>query len=665
MDSSPRYCAICGAANAPDATVCADCGYALDGPPGDEAITQPLPALHLLKGRYRLLEQIGQGGMGAVYRAEDTHLGNRLVAVKEMSARGFSPAELEAAIEAFQREALLLAQLSHPNLPHIYEQFSEGNHWYLVMDFIAGETLEAHLARAPGGRLPVQEVLQIGTQLATVLSYLHTRQPPIVFRDLKPANIMLTPDGRLYLIDFGIARFFKPGQTKDTIPFGSAGYAAPEQYGRAQTTPQADIYSLGATLHQLLSGTDPSQAPFVFAPLHLAGPDGLEPLIFQMVQTDKTQRPASMEEIRQALQMLATLPASAPAPGRAANTLPPATSSSPARGGGPPRRLWRKPRLPRPSLQGCIVAVVLVLFIGLIPLSVSLFSSVISGRGPSVVAAPTATPTPSPVPTDTPTLVPTDTPAATSTPTPFVNGAAEYLIDAGTGRTLYSAHIHDRLPIASTTKIMTAILAIEDGGNLDQIVPITQAELDEVPTGASVAQLVAGDDNITLRYLLYALMLPSGSDAAIVIAHTVAGSTASFVNMMNAKAQTLGLNDTHFTNPHGATEDANHYSSVADLVKLAQYAMNNATFAQIVQTQHFHLSAKTNRHAYPWDTTNQLLGTYPGADGIKTGSLPNWFCIIFSATRSGRRLIGAELGAPTPDLLYGDATRLLDLGFSS
>src|SRR5579885_1118083 len=320
-DASPRYCAVCGAANAPDAAACFACGAAFSPAPSissaitgpmpaqpDSTITLPLPTNHLLKGRYHLLGRIGQGGMGIVYRAEDTHLGNRIVAIKEMSARGLSQEELAEATQAFQREALLLAQLNHPNLPHIYEQLSEGNRWYLVMDYIEGETLETYLARAPGGRLSVQETLQLGMQLASVLSYLHSRQPPIIFRDLKPANIMLTLDGRLYLIDFGIARIFKPGQSQDTTPFGSSGYAAPEQYGKAQTTPQADIFSLGATLHQLLSGTDPSQTPFVFAPLRLGGGQaaGLAAPIRRMVETDRTRRPASMEEVRRELQRLAS-----------------------------------------------------------------------------------------------------------------------------------------------------------------------------------------------------------------------------------------------------------------------------------------------------------------------------------------------------------------------
>src|SRR5258708_35332883 len=115
--------------------------------------------------------------------------------------------------------------------------------------------------------LPLGETLTIALQLCDALHYLHSQQPPVIFRDLKPGNIMRTRKGRLYLIDFGIARRFKPGQLKDTIPFGSAGFPAPEQYGRAQTTPQADIYSLGALLSCLISGDDPSEHPFQFPPL--------------------------------------------------------------------------------------------------------------------------------------------------------------------------------------------------------------------------------------------------------------------------------------------------------------------------------------------------------------------------------------------------------------
>src|SRR6266705_188048 len=220
-----------------------------------------------------------------------------------------SPQEIIEATENFKSEALLLAGLTHPNLPSIYDHFSEAGRWYLVMDFIEGETLEERLNKEPEGRLSVEEAQRIGIQLCTVLGYLHGRQPPIIFRDLKPANIMMTPDGHLYLIDFGIARHFKPGQAKDTIAFGSPGYAAPEQYGKAQTTARSDIYSLGATLHNLLTGIDPSLSPFQFAPLQQQGrpiPPGLESLIMQMLEMNEGKRPESMIAIKQQLQSIDT-----------------------------------------------------------------------------------------------------------------------------------------------------------------------------------------------------------------------------------------------------------------------------------------------------------------------------------------------------------------------
>ncbi len=299
MTPSSPYCPTCGAANPPQAAFCFACGQALNLASGLQ--TGLLPANQMLRQRYRILAQVGKGGFGAVYQAEDTQLGNRLVAIKEMSQYGLSPQELTQAIDAFQREAILLAGLKNPSLPLIYDQFSDAGRQYLVMEFIVGQTLEDYLTRR-GGKLPLAETLQIGLQLCHVLEYLHTRQPPIIFRDLKPSNVMLTAEGQLYLIDFGIARHFKPGQQKDTIAFGSPGYAAPEQYGKAQTNPRSDLYSLGAMLHQMLSGNDPSDTPFRFAPLAASLPGGLATLIIQMVDLDESKRPASAGAVRQVLQ---------------------------------------------------------------------------------------------------------------------------------------------------------------------------------------------------------------------------------------------------------------------------------------------------------------------------------------------------------------------------
>src|SRR6266852_689915 len=276
----------------------------------------------LFRNRYFIIDQVGAGGFGSVYKARDIQNGDRLVAIKEVSLLGLHPQAMIEATAAFQREVSVLSHLDHPNLPRLYQHFQDPGHWYLVMDFIAGETLEEYQSKAPNRRLLLSEVLDIGLQLCTVLDYLHSQQPPIVFRDLKPANIMRTPRGQLYLIDFGIARYFKPGQAKDTVALGSLGYAAPEQYGKAQTTPRADIYSLGAVLHQLLTTRDPSEAPFRFTPLRPkshADPGSLtmsivdvlvnklEALIASMLDMDVNKRPPDIAYVKQELHVVSTL----------------------------------------------------------------------------------------------------------------------------------------------------------------------------------------------------------------------------------------------------------------------------------------------------------------------------------------------------------------------
>ncbi len=310
--SSPAmlFCDRCGAANRARASFCTFCGQALQlstSGPGSSSLTGLLQQQHILKQRYIILGQAGRGGLGAVYKAADTQFGNRLVAVKEMSQSSLNAQEVVEATAAFKREALMLANLTHPNLPRIYEQFIEGGRSYLVMDYIDGETLEAYLAQQGSKKVPIERFFTIAFQLCAVLDYLHTRQPPIIFRDLKPGNVMLTPYGHLYLIDFGIARHFKPGQAKDTAALGSSGYAAPEQYGKSQTTVRADIYSLGATLHQMLSGDDPTDTPFHFAPLQLdAQMNDLAALVMSMVSVEMQKRPASITVIQQELQRIAS-----------------------------------------------------------------------------------------------------------------------------------------------------------------------------------------------------------------------------------------------------------------------------------------------------------------------------------------------------------------------
>src|SRR5437762_12174628 len=298
--SSQLYCNHCGAANQDQAEHCFVCELPLHIPTREP----------LLKDRYRILVPLGQGGFGAVYKVEDTYDGNRHLALKEINLSALTAEEIIEATTAFNREVAMLSVLTFPNLPRIYDHFTDREHWYLVMDYIEGETLELYLERTQNGRLALKEVLEIGIQLCTVLEYLHTREPSIIFRDLKPSNVMRTSSGHLYLIDFGIARHFKPGQPRDTVPLGSPGYAAPEQYGRAQTTPRADIYSLGALLHQLLTGNNPAQTPFRFAlfPLQdLSTFEKLRSLLLQMVAMDVNERPASIATVKQELEGLAVI----------------------------------------------------------------------------------------------------------------------------------------------------------------------------------------------------------------------------------------------------------------------------------------------------------------------------------------------------------------------
>ncbi|RAQ98459.1 WD40 repeat domain-containing serine/threonine-protein kinase [Thermogemmatispora tikiterensis] len=299
-----RFCDHCGAANPLDAVRCWHCQTPLTAP-------QEEPGA-VLVGRYRLLHGLGQGGMGTVFLAEDLHLGRKLSAVKRLYKRHLTDQERAVAERAFQQEAELLARLRHPGLPTILDYWSEPEASYLVMDYIEGETLEAIQQRVPQQRLPLEQVLDWGQQLCEVLIYLHEQQPPIIFRDLKPANVMRrSSDGRLLLIDFGIARHFKPGQTHDTLVFGSPGFAAPEQYGLEQTTPRSDLYSLGALLHSLLSGRDPRHQPFRFAPLRQLNPEvpeELARLIAQLVELEPKQRPPSAREVLKRLKPLIQQP---------------------------------------------------------------------------------------------------------------------------------------------------------------------------------------------------------------------------------------------------------------------------------------------------------------------------------------------------------------------
>lgn len=222
------------------------------GPPHTQ--TGQLDRRTLLHKRYVILRTIGRGGMGAVYLAKDMKRQGAICAVKEMSLSMVPVEEQSLAIQNFRIEAKILWGLNHPNLPAFTGFFTENQRYYLVMEYIDGMTLEELLQRN-GGPFSERRVLGWARQLCDVLEYLHSQNPPIIFRDIKPGNIMLTRSNHIKLIDFGIARFFRPTGTQDTQHLGTPGFAPPEQYGGAQTDERSDIYSLGMAFFLLLTNT--------------------------------------------------------------------------------------------------------------------------------------------------------------------------------------------------------------------------------------------------------------------------------------------------------------------------------------------------------------------------------------------------------------------------
>jgi hypothetical protein len=225
--------------------------------------TKPLAVGVVVKQRYRVTRLIAGGGMAWVYAVrEDLPDGSyRTWAMKELRPTTNDPQALEESRLLFEQEANLLVRLRHTYLPTVSAFFQENGRAYLVMEYVRGESLEHRLERANAPILEAQ-VLDWAIQISEVLHYLHTQPQPIIFRDMKPSNVMVTPDARIKLIDFGIARTYKQGQSHDTYAMGSENYASPEQWGDAQTDPRADVYGLGATMYHLLTNVPPLP-PFV------------------------------------------------------------------------------------------------------------------------------------------------------------------------------------------------------------------------------------------------------------------------------------------------------------------------------------------------------------------------------------------------------------------
>ncbi|HKP14061.1 MAG TPA: serine/threonine-protein kinase, partial [Blastocatellia bacterium] len=228
--------------------------------PKQAATTQLEPGT-LLLDRYLIVQRVGGGGMGSVYQAKDKRLADRLCAVKEMIEMFADQNQRAKAVEDFKREAEVLAQLDHPSIPTVFDYFIEGGRYYLVMRWIGGGDL-AEQMRVRGGIVDEATVAKWAIQICDVLHYIHSQKPPIIYRDLKPANLMLDDkSGRVMLVDFGIARIVRPTE-KGVTAIGTMGYAPPELFA-GKVEPRSDIYSLGATMFHMLTGSDPQDNPLL------------------------------------------------------------------------------------------------------------------------------------------------------------------------------------------------------------------------------------------------------------------------------------------------------------------------------------------------------------------------------------------------------------------
>ena len=255
----------------------------------------------VVDGKYKILNKIGQGGMSIVYLAMNERA-NKSWAIKEVRKDG--SADFEVIKQSQIVETNLLKKLNHPNLPSIIDVIDQKDSFLIVMDYIEGNPLSDALKERKS--LPCEDVIEWAKQLCDVLEYLHTRKPAIIYRDMKPSNIMLKPDGSVMLIDFGIAREFKEHNVEDTSCLGTRGYAAPEQFGgQGQTDARTDIYCLGATIYHLLTGHNPSDPPYEMYPIRHWNPSfssGLEKIILKCTQKNPDDRYQSCAELLYALE---------------------------------------------------------------------------------------------------------------------------------------------------------------------------------------------------------------------------------------------------------------------------------------------------------------------------------------------------------------------------
>jgi len=255
----------------------------------------------IVDGKYKILNKIGQGGMSVVYLAMNERA-NKQWAIKEVRKDGTK--DYEVVRQGLIAETDILKKLNHPHLPSIIDVIDCDDTFLIVMDYIEGKTLDYWLKHE--GAQPQERVVEWAKQICDVLGYLHSRKPPIIYRDLKPSNVMLKPDGQIMIIDFGTAREFKERSIEDTACLGTQGYAAPEQYGgHGQTDGRTDIYTLGATMYHLLTGHNPSLPPYEMYPIRKWNPSlssGLEEIVLKCTQRNPADRYQTCAELMYALE---------------------------------------------------------------------------------------------------------------------------------------------------------------------------------------------------------------------------------------------------------------------------------------------------------------------------------------------------------------------------
>lgn len=255
----------------------------------------------IIDGKYKILDKIGQGGMSVVYLAMNERA-NKQWAIKEVRKDGVK--DYDVVRQGLIAETDILKRLNHPHLPSIIDVIDRDDTFLIVMDYIEGKSLDHWLKK--DGAQPQEKVVEWAKQICDVLGYLHSRKPPIIYRDLKPANVMLKPDGQIMIIDFGTAREFKETSIEDTSCLGTQGYAAPEQYGgHGQTDARTDIYTLGATMYHLLTGHNPSLPPYEMYPIRRWNPalsSGLEKIVLKCTQRNPNDRYQNCAELMYALE---------------------------------------------------------------------------------------------------------------------------------------------------------------------------------------------------------------------------------------------------------------------------------------------------------------------------------------------------------------------------